>query len=186
MTLYKSIMPYFDKVLHVYGWKLSKLWSPLKIWTPTTLTIANFGHPAVSKSWLRPCIQVLQGRSVIDTEESDCIDDRGPHRYDSTVRVPIQLRKIPVSNRIKSSRYFFTGTMNEMPLCWYSRQGGKECRDAGSVGKYIAIASSSGGRHFNCTTIDTNARSSTWKSVKRATLCILHGASPAPPHFSKH
>ena len=74
----------------------------------------------------------------------------------------------------------------KMPLCWCSRQGGKECRDAGSAGKYIAIASSSGGRHFNCTTIDTNARSSTWKSMKRATLCILHGASPAPPHFSKH
>ena len=74
----------------------------------------------------------------------------------------------------------------KMPLCWCSRQGRKECRDAGSAGKYIAIASSSGGRHFNCTTIDTNARSSTWKSVKKATLCILHGASPAPPHFSKH
>ena len=38
---------------------------------------------------------------------------RGPHRYDSTVRVPIQRRKIPVSNRIKSSRYFFTGTMTK-------------------------------------------------------------------------
>ena len=114
------------------------------------------------------------------------VSARGPHRYDRTVRVPIQRRKIPVSNRIKSSRYFFTGTMKKMPLCWYSRQGGKECRDAGSAGKYIAIASSSGGRHFNCTTIVTNALSSTWKSVKRATLCILHGASPAPPHFSKH
>ena len=34
-------------------WNLSILWSPLKIWTPTKFTIANFGHP-VSKSWLRP------------------------------------------------------------------------------------------------------------------------------------
>ena len=28
--------------------------SPLKIWTPTNFTIANFWHP-VSKFWLRPC-----------------------------------------------------------------------------------------------------------------------------------
>ena len=111
---------------------------------------------------------------------------RGPHRYTRTVRVPIPRPKIPVINRIDSSPYFFTGTMNKMPRCWYSRQGGKECRDAESAGKYIAIASSSDGSHFNCTTIDTNARSSTWKSVERATLCILHGASPAPPHFSEH
>ena len=111
---------------------------------------------------------------------------RGPHRYTRTVRVPIPRPKIPVINRINSSQYFFTGTMNKTPRCWYSRQGGKECRDAGSAGKYIAIASSSAGRHWNCTTIDTNTRSSTWKSVERATLCILHGASTAPPHFSKH
>ena len=36
------------------------------------------------------------------------------------------------------------------------------------------------GRHWNSTTIDTIARSSTWKSVERATQCILHGAGPAP------
>ena len=36
------------------------------------------------------------------------------------------------------------------------------------------------GRHWNCTTIDTIARGSTWKSVERATQCILHGAGPAP------
>ena len=102
------------------------------------------------------------------------------------IPVPWGYPKIPVINRINSSRYFFTGTMNKTPRCWYSRQGGKECRDAGSAGKYIAIASSSAGRHWNCPTIDTNARSSTWKSVERATLCILHSASPAPPHFSKH
>ena len=55
MTLYKNIMPYFDKFVHVlYGWNLSILWSPLKIWTPKNLTIANFGHP-ISKSWLRLC-----------------------------------------------------------------------------------------------------------------------------------
>ena len=114
------------------------------------------------------------------------ITHRGPHRYTRTVRVPIPRPKIPVINRINSRRYFFTGTMNKTPRCWYSRQGGKECRDAWSAGKYIAIVSSSAGRHWNCTTIDTNARSSTWKSVERGTLCILHGASPAPPHFSKH
>ena len=33
MTFYKDIMPYFDKYIHVYGWNLSILWSPLKIWT---------------------------------------------------------------------------------------------------------------------------------------------------------
>ena len=54
MTLYGDIMPYFDKFIHVYGWNVSILWSPLKIWTPQNLTIANFRHP-VSKSWLRPC-----------------------------------------------------------------------------------------------------------------------------------
>ena len=53
MTLYKDIMPYFDTFIHVYGWNLSILWSPLIIWMPKNYTIANFGHP-VSKSWLRP------------------------------------------------------------------------------------------------------------------------------------
>ena len=42
------------------------------------------------------------------------------------------------------------------------------------------------GRHWKCTTIDTIARGSTWKSVERNTQCMLHGAGPAPPHFSKH
>ena len=41
------------KFIHVYGWNLSILWSPFKIWTPKNFTIANFGHP-VSKYWLRP------------------------------------------------------------------------------------------------------------------------------------
>ena len=54
MTLYKDIMPYLDKFIHVYGWNLSVLWSPSKIWTPKSFSIANFRHP-VSKSWLRPC-----------------------------------------------------------------------------------------------------------------------------------
>ena len=38
-------------------------------------------------------------------------------------------------------------------------------------------------RHWNCTTIDTIALGkyySTWKSVERATQCILHGDGPAP------
>ena len=54
MTLYKDIMPYFDKFIHVYGWNMSILWSPLKFWTPKKFTIAYFRH-SVSKSWLRPC-----------------------------------------------------------------------------------------------------------------------------------
>ena len=44
-------------------------------------------------------------------------ESRGPHRYTRTVRVPILRPKIPVINRINSSRYFFTGTMNKPPRC---------------------------------------------------------------------
>ena len=54
MKFYEDSMPYFDKVIHVYGWNLRILWYPLKIWTPQNLTIANFRHP-VSKFWLSPC-----------------------------------------------------------------------------------------------------------------------------------
>ena len=54
MTLFNDIMPYFDEFIHVYGWNMSILWSPLKIWTPKNFTTANFRHP-VSKSWLRHC-----------------------------------------------------------------------------------------------------------------------------------
>ena len=54
MTLFNDIMPYFDEFIHVYGWNMSILWSPLKIWTPQNCTTANFRHP-VSKSWLRHC-----------------------------------------------------------------------------------------------------------------------------------
>ena len=46
-------MPYFDKLIHVYGWNLGILWSPLKNWTPQNFAIANFVH-LVSKCWLRP------------------------------------------------------------------------------------------------------------------------------------
>ena len=53
MTFYKDIMPYFDKYKHVYGWNISILWSPLKIWTPKIFTMANFRHPVLN-SWLRP------------------------------------------------------------------------------------------------------------------------------------
>ena len=53
ITLYKDIMPYFDKFTHVYGWNLSILWSPIKIWTSKNFKTANLGHP-VSKSWLWP------------------------------------------------------------------------------------------------------------------------------------
>ena len=55
MTLYEDIMPYFDKFIHVYGWNVSILCSPLKIWAPKNFTIANFRQP-VSKSWLRPWV----------------------------------------------------------------------------------------------------------------------------------
>ena len=54
MTLFKDIMLYFDEFIHIYGWNMSILWSPLKIWTPKNFTTANFRHP-VSKSWLRHC-----------------------------------------------------------------------------------------------------------------------------------
>ena len=52
MTLFNDIMPCFDEFIHVYGWNMSILWFPLKIWTPKNFTTANFRHP-VSKSWLR-------------------------------------------------------------------------------------------------------------------------------------
>ena len=52
MTLFNDIMPNFDEFIHVYGWNMSILWSPLKIWTPKNVKTANFRHP-VSKSWLR-------------------------------------------------------------------------------------------------------------------------------------
>ena len=51
MTLFNDIMPYFDELIHVYGWNM---WSPLKIWTPKNFTTDNFRHP-VSKSCLRHC-----------------------------------------------------------------------------------------------------------------------------------
>ena len=57
MMLYNDIMPYFDKCIHVKGWNLSKLWSPLKMWAPEDFTSNYFGHP-VSKSWPIPCSKV--------------------------------------------------------------------------------------------------------------------------------
>ena len=57
LTLFNDIMTYFDEFIYVYGWNMSIMWSPLKIWTPKIFTIANFRHP-VSKSWLRPCAGV--------------------------------------------------------------------------------------------------------------------------------
>ena len=57
MTLFNDIMPYFDEFIHVYGWNMSILWSPLKIGTPQNFTTANFRHP-VSKSWLRHWAQL--------------------------------------------------------------------------------------------------------------------------------
>ena len=57
MTLFNGSMPYFDEFIHVYGWNMSILWSPLKIWTPKNFTTAKFRHP-VSKSWLRHCLEM--------------------------------------------------------------------------------------------------------------------------------
>ena len=51
-TLLYDIIPYFGEFIHVYGWNLSILWSPFKIWTPQNFTMANFRHP-ISKSSLR-------------------------------------------------------------------------------------------------------------------------------------
>ena len=43
MTSYKDIMPYFDKFMHVSGWNLSVLWSPLDIWMPKILQLPISG-----------------------------------------------------------------------------------------------------------------------------------------------
>ena len=43
MTLINDIMPYFDKFIHVYGWNMSILWYPLKIWTPKILQLPILG-----------------------------------------------------------------------------------------------------------------------------------------------
>ena len=57
MTLLNDIIPYSDEFIHVYGWNMSILWSPLKIWTPQNFKTANFRHP-VSKSGLRHCCRL--------------------------------------------------------------------------------------------------------------------------------
>ena len=64
ITLFNDIMPYFDEFIHVYGWNMSILWSPLKIWTPKNFTTANFRHP-VSKSWLRHSVVPLMAFVLI-------------------------------------------------------------------------------------------------------------------------
>ena len=51
MTVYKDIMLYFNKLIHVYGCILGIL-CPLKNRTPQIFRIANSGHPD-SKSWPR-------------------------------------------------------------------------------------------------------------------------------------
>ena len=64
-ALFNDFMPYFDEFTHVYGWNMSILWSPLKIWTPQNFTTANFRHP-VSKSWLRHCLFSIRLQSCPD------------------------------------------------------------------------------------------------------------------------
>ena len=56
MTLFNDIMTYFDEFIHVYGWNMSILWSPINIWMPKSFTTASFRHP-VTKSWLRHCLE---------------------------------------------------------------------------------------------------------------------------------
>ena len=51
ITLYQNIIPYFNKLIHMYGYNLSIL--SLKYRMPNNCTIANLGHQ-VSKSRLRP------------------------------------------------------------------------------------------------------------------------------------
>ena len=63
-TLSNDIMSYFDEFIHVHGWTMSILWSPLKIWTPKNFTTANFRHP-VSKSWLRHWFMLLGARQFL-------------------------------------------------------------------------------------------------------------------------
>ena len=46
MSMFKNIMPYFDKFILVYGWNLSILWSPLKIWTPLKFNNCQFWAPS--------------------------------------------------------------------------------------------------------------------------------------------
>ena len=71
MTLFNAIMPYFNELLHVYGWNMSRLWSPLKIWMPQNFTTANFRHP-VSKSWLRHWLVPLGVTSRLQIFFRDC------------------------------------------------------------------------------------------------------------------
>ena len=70
MTLFNDIMPYFDEFIHVYGWNMSILWSPLKIWTPKNSTTANFRHP-LSKSWLRHWTSVSETNSLQSSQEKN-------------------------------------------------------------------------------------------------------------------
>ena len=75
MTLFNDAMPYFNEFIHIYGWNMSILWSPLKMWTPKNFTTANFRHP-VSKSWLRH----WKGLSKQDlTWFLICISLKGPY-----------------------------------------------------------------------------------------------------------
>ena len=108
MTLFIDTMPYFDEFIHVYGWNMSILWSPLKIWTPKNFTTANFRHP-VYKSWLRHlCIpfRVKQFGTSTDTSRMvSCI---------SMVLLMI-LKNIPFLLHIhKVSRYGSLATPNNV------------------------------------------------------------------------
>ena len=73
MTLFNDIMPYFDEFIHVYGWNMSILWSPLKIWTPKNFTTANFRHP-VSKSWLRHCWPASLSSQTVRSKTQPCAE----------------------------------------------------------------------------------------------------------------
>ena len=84
MTLYKDIMPYFDKFIHVYDWNLGLLWSPFKIWAPQNVIIAKFGHP-LSKSWLRPLAL------FIDVITMDAFSLQNPKEADAMTKIQTDL-----------------------------------------------------------------------------------------------
>ena len=41
--MYKGMMPYFNDLIHVYGYDLSILWSPMKKGYPKSLKLSNLG-----------------------------------------------------------------------------------------------------------------------------------------------
>ena len=80
MTLLNDIMPYFDEFIHICGWNINILWSPLRIWMPKNFTTANFRHP-VSKSWLRHWPALMAVRSKALPLAASCLSSRTWFKY---------------------------------------------------------------------------------------------------------